>query len=57
MAHEHVVRWLKEDGIATVTIDNPPVNTLSVDVITQLTEVIEEVERDPEVIVVRSIFN
>ncbi len=52
MAYESVVYWLKEEGIATVMIDNPPVNTLSSDVIQQLTEVMEEVERDPEVIVV-----
>jgi enoyl-CoA hydratase len=52
LVNKDVVRLIKEDGIATIIIDNPPVNTLSTDVILQLTEVIDRVETDPEVIVV-----
>lgn len=49
---EKVVFLSKEDGIATITIDNPPVNTLSAAVVHQLTDIIEQVENDSEVIVV-----
>lgn len=40
------------DGIATVTIDNPPMNVLSSQVSKQLKETISYIKDDPEVIVV-----
>jgi enoyl-CoA hydratase len=52
LEEKRVVHWDKDEGIATVTIDNPPVNILSADVVHQLSNVIDEVEMDPEVIVV-----
>jgi enoyl-CoA hydratase len=47
-----VVFLEKENGIATIIIDNPPVNTLSAAVIQQLSDVVDEIENDPQVIVV-----
>jgi enoyl-CoA hydratase len=47
-----VVSWVKWNGIATITIDNPPVNVLSGDVIEQLNIVADEVENDRSVKVV-----
>ncbi|HDR6300801.1 Uncharacterized protein BCRIVMBC845_03026 [Bacillus cereus] len=52
MENKHVVTWSKENGIATIIIDNPPVNVLSDAVVEQLTVVVHEIERDDEVIVV-----
>ena len=52
MENKHVVTWSKENGIATIIIDNPPVNVLSDAVVEQLTVVVDEIERDDEVIVV-----
>lgn len=47
-----VVYLKKNKGIATVTINNPPVNVLSAAVINQLTNVFEKIEVDPEIITV-----
>lgn len=52
LENKRVVSWSKEKGIATIIIDNPPVNVLSYAVIEQLTTVVDEIERDDEVIVV-----
>jgi enoyl-CoA hydratase len=52
MAVEKVVTWSKEDGVAVIVIDNPPVNTLSSAVIEQLETVAGEVDRDGEVVAV-----
>lgn len=52
MENKRVVSWSKEKGIATIIIDNPPVNVLSYAVIEQLTMAVDEIERDDEVIAV-----
>ncbi|PED07221.1 enoyl-CoA hydratase [Bacillus pseudomycoides] len=52
MENKRVVSWSKEKGIATIIIDNPPVNVLSYAVVEQMTAVVDEIERDDEVIVV-----
>lgn len=52
MENKRVVTWSKEKGIATIIIDNPPVNVLSGAVVEQLTVVVDEIERDDEVIAV-----
>ncbi|MED3397926.1 enoyl-CoA hydratase [Bacillus wiedmannii] len=52
MENKRVVTWSKENGVATIIIDNPPVNVLSGAVIEQLTVVVGEIERDDDVIVV-----
>ena len=49
---KRVVTWSKENGIATILIDNPPVNVLSCAVVEQLTAVVDEIELDDEVIAV-----
>lgn len=49
---EQVVRVEKKEGIALVTIDNPPVNTLSTAVINQLTRIMEDMENAEDVRVV-----
>jgi enoyl-CoA hydratase len=41
------VRWSTEDGLATVTVDRPPLNPLSHQVKTELMECIEAVAADP----------
>ncbi len=46
------VSWLKQDGIATLIINNPPVNILSKGVVEQLSIAAEEIRKDPEVRVV-----
>jgi enoyl-CoA hydratase len=52
LENKRVVSWSKEEGIATIVIDNPPVNVLSYDVMEQLAAVADEIEQDDEVIVV-----
>ncbi|MEW9674163.1 enoyl-CoA hydratase [Ammoniphilus sp. 3BR4] len=52
MDSDKVVYWSKEDGVAIIFIDNPPMNTLSSAVVEQLNKVADEVERDREVIAV-----
>ncbi|PER20462.1 enoyl-CoA hydratase [Bacillus cereus] len=52
MEKKRVVTWSKENGIATILIDNPPVNVLSCAVVEQLTAVVDEIELDDEVIAV-----
>ena len=47
-----LVRFETEDGIATVTIDNPPMNVLSRQVTTELGQIFEEIAEDPKVVVV-----
>ena len=47
-----LVRLEMEDGIATVTIDNPPMNVLSRQVITELGQTFEKIAEDPKVVVV-----
>ncbi|MBO1000344.1 enoyl-CoA hydratase [Bacillus sp. SD075] len=41
-----VVSWSKQSNIATIIIDNPPVNVLSANVIEQLNLVLDEIESD-----------
>lgn len=43
---DQVVSWSKQSNIATIIIDNPPVNVLSADVIEQLNLVVDEIESD-----------
>ncbi|ASK62438.1 enoyl-CoA hydratase [Virgibacillus phasianinus] len=52
MKKQPVVTWFKQRKIATIVIDNPPVNVLSGDVILQLAEVIGEIEADESISVV-----
>jgi enoyl-CoA hydratase len=47
-----LVRIEKNGGIATVTIDNPPLNILNSKVTKKLGEVFEDLNHDPEVVVV-----
>ncbi|SDE53915.1 Enoyl-CoA hydratase/carnithine racemase [Priestia aryabhattai B8W22] len=47
-----VVSWSKQNKIAKIVINHPPVNVLSADVIEQLGVVIDEIESDCEVNVV-----
>ena len=47
-----VVSWSKQGNIATIIIDNPPVNVLSADVIEQLNLVVDEIESDYNVKVI-----
>ncbi|WP_078428092.1 enoyl-CoA hydratase [Alkalihalobacterium alkalinitrilicum] len=52
MVMEKLVRYEKAEGVATVTIDNPPMNVLSGQVTRELGEVFSALSEDPEVIVV-----
>ena len=52
MESNRVVTWSKENGIATIIIDNPPMNVLGSAVVEQLTVAVDTIERDDEVIVV-----
>lgn len=47
-----VVSWAKDESIARIVIDNPPVNVLSADVLEQLALVADEIESDANVKVV-----
>ncbi len=47
-----LVRYEVEDGIATVIIDNPPMNVLSRQVVTELGEIFRGIAMDPNVVVV-----
>lgn len=49
MENKRVVSWTLEDGIVTITIDNPPVNVLDARVIDQLSQVVDEVENERNV--------
>lgn len=49
---EPLVRVEKSDGIATIMIDNPPMNVMSNQVLTQLAEIFSELEIDAETVVV-----
>jgi enoyl-CoA hydratase/carnithine racemase len=49
MQKVRVVAWSLEKNIAKIVIDNPPVNVLSAAVIEQLNEVVEDIERHPDV--------
>ncbi|MFD3450086.1 enoyl-CoA hydratase [Microbacteriaceae bacterium 4G12] len=49
---KQVVSWEKEKGVATILIDNPPVNVLSYSVVEQLHVVLDEIEQASDVIVV-----
>lgn len=48
----HLVQLTKEDGVATVTIVNPPMNVLSTHVAQALKEAFLQITDDPEVIAV-----
>jgi enoyl-CoA hydratase len=52
MENVRVVTWSKQGGIATIILDNPPLNVLSVAVIEQLSIVSDEVKNDSSVKVV-----
>jgi enoyl-CoA hydratase len=52
MKDERVVTCNKKGSIAVVTIQNPPVNTLSLEVVQQLVDVLEEIEIDNDISVV-----
>lgn len=47
-----VVSWSRQGSIATIIIDNPPLNILSADVIEQLSFVVDEIESDSNVKVI-----
>jgi enoyl-CoA hydratase len=47
-----VVSWSKQQNIATIVIDNPPVNALGADVIEHLSLVADEIKEDSDVKVV-----
>lgn len=47
-----VVSWSLKENIATITIDNPPVNVLSEEVVEQLTHILNEIENESNVKVV-----
>jgi len=51
MSARQYVQWVKEDGVAVLTIDNPPLNVLSERVGLEIREAVHEVELDPEVVV------
>lgn len=44
-----VVSWSKQNNIATILINNPPLNVLNGDVIEQMNLVIDEIESDSNV--------
>ncbi|MDM5189241.1 enoyl-CoA hydratase [Bacillus sp. DX4.1] len=52
MKDGRVVSWIKEEKIAIITINNPPVNTLNMYVIQQLADVLKEIENDVDVVAV-----
>ncbi len=52
MKDERVVTCNKKGSIAVVTIQNPPVNTLSLEVVQQLVDVLEKIEIDDDISVV-----
>ncbi|WP_199256751.1 enoyl-CoA hydratase/isomerase family protein [Alteribacillus sp. YIM 98480] len=47
-----LVKLQKEDGIAVVTIDNPPLNVLSKQVTSDLKEITENIRQDDEIVCV-----
>ena len=51
LVHE-LVRIEKENGIATVTIDNPPLNVMNQQVVQELDQSFQQLEQDSEVVVV-----
>lgn len=51
MSKEQLVRVSKENGIATITIENGPMNVLSQKVLAQLNEVCDTLAADTEVVV------
>lgn len=46
------VNWTKEDGIATITINNPPVNVISKTVREELSQCLDEIEAEGSIRVV-----
>ena len=48
----NLVRVEKSEGIATIILDNPPLNVLSQQVVQELDKVFHMIKRDPEVICV-----
>ncbi|MDA2638231.1 enoyl-CoA hydratase [Bacillus cereus] len=52
MKNERVVICKKKRSVAVVTIQNPPVNTLGLEVVQQLSDVLEEIESDNDITVV-----
>jgi enoyl-CoA hydratase len=46
------VRVERTEGVATVTIDNPPLNVLSAKVVSELGEIFSQLQDDPDVVVV-----
>jgi 3-hydroxyacyl-CoA dehydrogenase len=43
------VTWAKRDGVAVITIDNPPVNAIGAGIPEELTRCLDEAAADPEV--------
>ncbi|GAX90330.1 enoyl-CoA hydratase/isomerase family protein [Effusibacillus lacus] len=52
MTDKRLVYWEREDKLVIITIDNPPLNVLSFEVMEQLEEVLRQVAADPEISVV-----
>ncbi|WP_396954168.1 enoyl-CoA hydratase/isomerase family protein [Neobacillus niacini] len=52
MRMSQLVQFTKQDGVATVTIDNPPMNVLSTRVAQAIKDVFLQIKEDPEVIAV-----
>ena len=52
MKNERLVIYRKKGSSAVITIQNPPVNALSLEVVQQLINVLEEIEMDDDIAVV-----
>ena len=52
MKNERLVIYSKKGSSAVITIQNPPVNALSLEVVQQLINVLEEIEMDDDIAVV-----
>ena len=49
MENRQLVYWGKEEKVAIITIDNPPLNVLSIAVADQLKEVVRQIHSDPDI--------
>jgi enoyl-CoA hydratase/carnithine racemase len=51
-SNKQCVDWTREDGIATITINNPPVNVISKTVREELSQCLDEIEADGSIRVI-----
>lgn len=49
MEKNQFVYWSKEEKVAVITIDNPPLNVLNITVADQLKETVKQIESDPDI--------